>query len=65
LELSDIKTALIVTMLGEGKVAGAVKSPFVVIVPTVLLPPGTLFTLQLTCCGMTGPVERNALNGCD
>jgi hypothetical protein len=40
--------AVTVTMLGKGTALGAVYTPPGVIVPTVLFPPGTLFTLQFT-----------------
>jgi len=50
-------------VFGEGKEAGAVYRPAVVIVPTVLLPPATPFTLHVD--GWE-PItfERNALNCC-
>src|SRR6266849_8274541 len=40
--------AVICTVAGDGKSAGAVYTPADVIVPIVAFPPGTLFTLQLT-----------------
>jgi hypothetical protein len=61
--VSDINTAPIITVFGEGKEAGAVYSPAVVIVPTVLLPPATPFTLQLEGWEAT-EFERNPLNCC-
>jgi hypothetical protein len=36
------------TVVGEGKSAGAVYTPAEVIVPSVVFPPGTVLTLQLT-----------------
>jgi hypothetical protein len=36
------------TVAGEGRSAGAVYNPAEVIVPSVVFPPGTLLTLQLT-----------------
>jgi hypothetical protein len=41
-------TAVTVTTLGLGTVAGAVYKPVAEIVPTVALPPATLFTAQVT-----------------
>ncbi len=41
-------TAVTVTVAGEGIIAGAVYIPEVEIVPTVVLPPATPFTCQLT-----------------
>jgi hypothetical protein len=41
-------TAVIVTVFGEGNVAGGVYSPVVEIVPAEFDPPGTPFTCQLT-----------------
>jgi hypothetical protein len=40
--------AVIVTVAGDGRSAGAVYAPPLVIVPSATLPPGTPFTLQLT-----------------
>src|SRR5258708_26661338 len=40
--------AVICTVAGDGRSAGAVYTPADVIVPTVALPPGTVLTLQLT-----------------
>jgi hypothetical protein len=43
-----VLVAVIVTVLGVGKVAGAVYIPFTSIVPTVALPPAIEFTDQVT-----------------
>jgi hypothetical protein len=40
--------AVTVTVAGEGTTAGAVYSPLPEIVPTVVFPPGMLFTAQFT-----------------
>ena len=45
---SAVLVAVIVTVLGVGKVAGAVYIPFTSIVPTVALPPTIEFTDQVT-----------------
>jgi len=37
-----------VTVAGDGRSAGAVYTPLVVMVPSAALPPGTPFTVQLT-----------------
>jgi hypothetical protein len=48
LEVSAALVARTETETGAGRFAGAVKMPFVSIVPTVEFPPGIPFTLQLT-----------------
>jgi hypothetical protein len=40
--------AWMVTVAGDGRSAGAVYAPLLLIVPVAALPPGTPFTLQLT-----------------
>jgi hypothetical protein len=46
--LSDTEIAFTVTVAGFGTAPGAVYSPSVEIVPTVELPPVTLFTCHVT-----------------
>jgi hypothetical protein len=45
---SAADTAVTVTIAGEGTVMGAVYTPDVEIIPTVVLPPATPLTLQFT-----------------
>ncbi len=40
--------AVMVTVFGDGAVGGAVYKPALVIIPTVLFPPATPLTLQVT-----------------
>ncbi len=62
LELSARLVAFIVTVAGFGTRAGAVYNPLEEIIPTVLLPPATSFTLQVTAV-LPVPVTL-ALNCC-